>query len=320
MLFVFFCSFRDQNLNITGNFPPYKTYMDHLRVPLTPNSEPVTPTNHDPSLRTSFFPPSFNYGVHGNCLRPGLKRRSSSSSGVNDDSSTTDENASSEGSSDSTGPRRRVSFLLGDEECVADYEKREKMSRRRMSAPTIPSTPVSSSAYNASYGGMFRAGNTSWLYPPLTNPVLTSPELLQRMDSRPFMTSGLLSPMFPGYPLAAGMYGPYSPNPFLKRAASFPNVYPFGDPSMLYPGMADNVAQLSPSVRRHGYDPFSYFTSNPLTSQRSQRSSSVEVSSAAVNGSEEKVVENNENKDDLQNSTKGKTICCTCSKLYIYRL
>ena len=298
------------------NFPsPYKTFMDshHLRVPLTPNSEPVTPTNHDPSLRTSFFPPSFNYSVHGNCLRPGLKRRSSSSSGVNDDSSTTDENGSSEGSSDSTGPRRRVSFLLGDEECVADYGKREKISHRRMSAPTIPSTPVSSTAaYNASYGGMFSAGNTSWLFPPLTNPVLTSPELLHRMDSRPFMTSGLLSPMFPGYSLAAGgVYGPYSPNPFLKRAASFPNIYPFGDPSMLYPGMGDNAGQLSPSVRSHGYDPFSYFT----TSQRSRHSSSVEVSSAAVNGSEEKVLENNENKDDLQNSTKGKTIYYCCHSL-----
>lgn len=238
---------------------------------MSSNPEPVTPTNIESTLRPSFFPPSFAYG-NGNYLRPDLKRRNSSSSGANDDSSMTDENASSEGSGESTAPRRRVSFLLGDEDGATDYRKREKISHRRMSAPAFPSTPPSSSAYDTAYGGMYNAGNMNWLFPsPLTNPLLSYQDLLHRMDTRPYMTAGLMSPIFPGYS-PGGMYLPYSPSPLMKRAASFPNVNPTGDPSMLYPGMTgmmgDNVGLTSPTVHMHGYDPFSYFMSNPLSSRR----------------------------------------------------
>lgn len=292
----------DQNLNVTGSLPTlYKTYMDshHLRAPMTPKGEAGTPTNLDPSIRPSFFPPSFNY-VSG--FRPGAKRRSSSSSGINDDSSTTDENASSEGSCDGIAPRRRVSFLLGSEENGMNYGKKEKISHRRMSAPTFPTTQSLTSSSASSYGGMpINAGNMNWLFPnPLTNPLLTYQDLLHRVDGTPFMTSGLLSPMFPGYSPGPAMYGSFSPNPFMKRASSFPNVYPpTEDPvAMLYPQVngTNNAGQIgSTSVRMHGYDPFSYFISNPLTSRRS---SSAELVSPSTNGSKD----NDEDKHDLQDS------------------
>ncbi len=227
-------------------------------TPTTP-----TPINHD---ATSFFPPNFTCGT-GNYLRPGLKRRNSSSSGIADDSSTNDENASSEGSIDSSGPRRRVSFRLDEEK---PPEKREKIGNRRMSAPAFGNQSMPTSPYDISYNNMLHPGTPNWLYPsPFSNPLLGYQDLLHRMDSRSYLSPGFLSPLYPPYS-PGGMYPPYSP--FLKRASSFPNIAPTGDTG--YP-TGDSI--LSPRISPYAsYDPFTFFLGHPTSSRRSSVSPSRE--------------------------------------------
>ena len=247
----------DQNLNLTETYPlssPYKNFIDprHLRVsPVTPTTP--TPNNHDAA---SFFPPSFTCST-GNYLHPGYKRRDSSSSGIADDSSTNDENASSEGSVDSSGHRRRVSFRLDEEK---PPEKREKIGNRRMSAPAFGNQPMTSPAYDiSSYNSMLHPGTPNWLYPsPYSNPLLGYQELLHRMD-RSYLSPGFLSPLYPPYS-PGGMFPPYSP--FLKRASSFPNIAHNGD--AVYPS---GDSMLSPRISP--YDPFAYFLGHPAGSRRS---------------------------------------------------
>lgn len=266
----------DQNFNLTEAYPlasPYKPYIDPRRL----HGPPVTPTTPTQSSNeASFFPPSFVYGA-GNCLRPGFKRNTSSSSGVAEDSSTSanDENASSEGSVDSSGSRRRVSFRLDEEK---PPEKREKIGNRRLSAPAFCNQAVASSTYDSTpYKSMFHPGSPNWIYPsPFSNHLLGYQELLHRMDTRSYLSPGYLSPLYPPYS-PGGMYPPYSP--FLKRASSFPNIAPGGDPA--HPNGENLLSPLVPP-----YSPFAYFVGH---STRSRRSS--EAVSPVKEISEEKVAE-----------------------------
>ncbi|XP_028408278.1 uncharacterized protein LOC114530879 [Dendronephthya gigantea] len=281
----------DQNLNLTETYPlssPYKPFIDprHLHIP------PITPTTPTAAgHEASFFPPNFTYG-NGNLLRPGIKRRNSSSSAIADDSSTNDENASSEGSVDSTGARRRVSFRLDEEKST---EKREKIgSLRRMSAPAFANQPMTSPSYETtSYNNMLHPGTPNWLYPtPFSNPLLGYQELLHRMESRSYLSPGYLSPLYPPFS-PGGMFPPYSP--FLKRASSFPNISPNGN--AMYPN-GDSL--LSPRIPP--YDPFAYFLGNP---QSSRSSSNVSPSGGMLghieNGKEAKAEEKvNENVEAME--------------------
>ena len=231
-------------------------------------------------------------------MRQGLKRRNSSSSGIADDSSTNDENASSEGSVDSSGPRRRVSFRLDEEKST---EKREKIGNRRMSAPAFGNQPMTSSAYDInSYNNMLHPGTPNWLYPsPFSNPLLGYQDLLHRMDSRSYLSPGYLSPLYPPFS-PGGMYPPYSP--FLKRASSFPNIAANGD--TMYPA-ADSLV----SPRIPPYDPFAYFLGNPSSSQRSSDVSPSGSVGKVEGGRQEeekgKVEEDVEEMEEDQNSNQG---------------